>query len=293
MKIFYCHYSKKSEDKLNRFEPSDIYQGVYFKSEIEPVNGHQQLSYADYFPHKVFGDQPIDEFLSEFKEQKTNQQKKLFYFLQRDYCYQEKSNKSLPIITFSNHQNWDQKSPIYAKIVKCKLHTITDYHILNCEKSKLQNLKSIRLDANGLFTKESFSHFFNELDPVIKNKIEYMEDPGMDLNWNHYPLPLARDFLDGFPFHVQIFKPNRSIFDEEWKNNEIPIIFSSYQGSDLGHWHCYNELLDFGNINLTHGIADKSPIFDIENDYYCPNNLQVKKMYDELTKVSWNYLCTI
>jgi hypothetical protein len=262
-------------------------QGIFLKAVIE-----NQACFADYFPHAIFGDISIENFLSTFKEQKFTCQKKCWHFLQQELIF-----KNIRPQAFLNH-GVISDSPL-AKYGTYKIKLTDDILAnVNLLNSLPPNLK-LRLDANGLFTESSYQHFHQSLHPNVISQIEYLEDPSINPDWSWINIPAAEDFILGKPAEYKIFKPNREFWDPADKRKKI---FSSYQGSELGSWHTYQELLKFGNLDFTHGINNHqlyeedlgifSPCSAASQQYEVNLN-KVKEMYSDLSQLSWSELCLI
>lgn len=245
------------------------------------------ITFADYFPHQPLGDRSCDQFLSEFKFQNDEYDKKVFDLLLRDSKFQNLKPKK-----FFNHQLWTGSEPLEAKIIKYKLLHPHDRSFMIC----LERGMRVRLDANALFKRSEYLDFLKEIPEKYHAQIDYMEDPLADKDWSNLKIPSAQDFISGSHFDYYIYKPNCEFRPE----TEAKIIYSSYLGSDLGRWHTYCELSEDADLSLTHGIIangffqeEKSFLtgtyaggFDIEHSV-------VKRLYQDVSGAGWKSLCSI
>ena len=93
-----------------------------------------------------------------------------------------------------------------------------------------------------------------------------------------------------------IYKPNC-----EFKpDTSLPVIYSSYLGSDLGKWHAYCELISHGDLSLHHGIFTEGfyeeEMSFLEGSYqsgFKANMSQVYKIYHHNYSLQWKMLCSI
>jgi hypothetical protein len=278
MNVSYSLFTLTPLRRANRMSSLEPKQGVFLK-----IKGRFEDSYAEYFPHQNLGDRSVEQFLAEFKFQKYEYDQKVFQLLRQD---QELRSRHLP--TFFNHELWDGSSQTTSPVIKYKLKDEQDLSFIALAMKGTR----IRLDANGLFTQETMKSFIKELR---NTPIEYMEDPITDGNWDHLPFDLARDFLNGTPFEFYIYKPSC-----EMRPSHDKLIFSSYLGSDLGRFHAYCELRDFGDLSQYHGIVTKgfhNEDLDLFKGSYSSHwqvdPQELKIMYQRLIKRDWGHLCSL
>ncbi len=282
MDIYYSPYQLTPLKKANRLSSLDPKSGVFLKADINGAS-----AYADYFPHTPLGDRSVDVFLSEFKDQKEEYDQKVLHFLHEDQRYQKMSSK-----LFMNHQLWSGYEEISAPVIKYKLMFLQDTLFL----APLLRGVVMRLDGNGLFTKDNFEQFIKHIPPQYWSQIEYIEDPSLEADWNPYPFTKARDFLTGSPFDVSIYKPNCEFLPHPDKTT----IFSAYLGSDLGTWHTYCEMIEKADLSITQGIIgdnfyqEQRKLFEGSYAHGMKPNLDVvKEIYQDLQQREWKILCSM
>lgn len=282
MDIFYSPYTITPLKRLNRSSTMEAKHGVYLQGKL---NGRR--TYADYFPHASFGDRGCDHFLQDFHLQKTEYDKKVLYFLLHEHNYH-----SIPQKTFFNHQLWNGTEDLEAKVIKYKLHKTDDRTFLD----PLMRGHKLRIDANGLFNRESLKVFLNSIPKEYLTAIEYLEDPVIEKDWSSLGVAAARDLILGHPYYAYIHRPSCCFYPE----NETKVIFSSYLGGELGRWHTYCELMEKGDLSEIHGIISKGyfaeDLYFLDGDYksgFTANPTLVKKIYKDLESRDWKYLCTI
>lgn len=283
MKVSVSPYVLTPLKRANRLSSLEQKDGVYLKGEL---NG--KILFADYFPHSSLGDRTVEEFLQSFRFQEHIYDEKVFHFLLKDHLFQDGESK-----LFKNHllsQGGDAR--IDSPVMKYKLHYPEDFGFLPA----LKNGVILRLDANGLFTRNEFEEFLKQVPKDSLKNIEYIEDPLTDLDWNGLDVPVAQDFIQGTPFDFIIYKPNASFLKPTDKN----VIFSSYLGSDLGRWHAASELFTHGDLKLTHGIVtegfyeEELPLFAGSYQHgFEANKLVLKKMYESIYQRKWTHLCSM
>lgn len=259
----------------------DPKEGVLLSSEI-----HGKKVYADYFPHLPLGDESVDQFLSTFRDQKTEYQQKILKLLHADARYQE-----FPSRRFRNHQLWAGTEPIIAPVVKYKMLNQRDatFH------EALRQGVRVRLDGNGMFTKATFHELIDPIRPEWRSLIDYVEDPLSETDWSTFPLKRARDFIQGTPFDIYVYKPNC-----EMKPEFSELIYSAYLGNALGNWHTYCELIEEGNTSIVQGIIG-SGFYEEVRDFYLgdfdrgfyPDLAIIKDLYTQLAGLEWKSLCSM
>ena len=259
----------------------DPKEGVFLSTKIDGKN-----VYADYFPHLALGDESVEAFLSGFKDQKTDYQKKILKHLKDDSRFQ-----SFPAKKFRNHQLWSGTEPIVSPVVKYKMLHMHDrvFH------EPLSKGIRVRLDCNAMFTKKTVNELLDHIPPEWRKLIDYVEDPLSDTDWSAFPLKRARDFIEGSPFEIYIYKPS---CEELPQSGEF--IYSAYLGNALGNWHTYCELIENGNLSIYQGIIafgfyEEVPDFYV-GDYesgFSPDLLVIRNMYSDLSKLEWKDLCTM
>lgn len=282
MEIFFSHYRYTPLKRLNRTSSMEPKHGVYLKAHLS-----NRITYADYFPHAAFGDKGVNQFLTEFKFQKNEYERKILHFLNHDQHYQ-----TIPQKHFYNHQLWTGTEDLEASVIKYKLLRPNDDTFIDPLKRGLK----IRLDANGLFNRDGLKHFIALIPPEYLPQIDYMEDPLVDKEWNDLGVRTACDLINGSPHDVHIHRPNCRFYPE----TESKVIFSSYLGGELGRWHTYCELVEKGDFNQIHGIVSRG--YYREEKYFltgsyetgfCPDPMKVKEVYQDLQNLEWKYLCSV
>ena len=282
MDIFFSPYSLTPLKRANRMSSMDIKEGVYLKATHQ--GGHV---FADYFPHLPLGDRSVDQFLTNFKNQSEEYDRKVLHLLLKDSEYQKKESE-----VFKNHQLWTGSEPIEAEVLKYKLQSPLDAVFLEALKRKLK----VRLDGNGMFNRQSFLTFLNTIPLEYHKHIEYIEDPLYENDWANLPIQTAEDYIASNGSDYYIYKPNCEFFPV----NKKQVIFSAYLGSDLGNWHTYCELMDMGEMSLTHGIVARG-FYKEERGLFRghyqegmrPDLSVVKNIYQEMHLRKWKHLCTI
>lgn len=259
----------------------DPKEGVFLTATI---NGKEV--YADYFPHIPLGDEGVEMFLAGFKDQKTEYQKKIMKLLNEDGRYQEFPSKK-----FRNHQLWSGSEQIISPVVKYKMLHMHDkvFH------EALRMGVRVRLDANAMFTKSNMNELLDSISPEWRKLIDYVEDPLAGNDWSEFPLKKARDFIEGTPFDLYIYKPNC-----EMRPDFSEVIYSAYLGSALGNWHTYCELIENGNTAIYQGIIGLG-FYEEVSDFYLgnyetgfyPDLKIIKNLYSELAKREWKDLCSM
>ncbi len=282
MKVYYSLYTLTPLRKANRLSSMRPINGVYLKG----VLGNRIL-FADYFPHISLGDDTCDQFLDEFKFQDFDYARKVFDLLLRDRDLQKMAPQS-----FLNHQLWNPSEGADSPVIKYKLEDQLDRHFL----SALKNGQRLRLDANALFSRNEYEAFVKTIPTKYLPQIDYIEDPMHDPDWPSMGIPVARDFIPAPRFDYYIYKPNC-----EFKpSTEVKIIYSSYLGSDLGRWHAYCELIENGDLSLTHGIytegfyqeEEKFMVGSYRNGFTADKKI-VNSVYDTIYNAKWKSLCSM
>lgn len=245
------------------------------------------MLFADYFPHLPLGDRGVDQFLSEFKFQDIEYDRKVFDFLLRDHGFQSITPKK-----FFNHQLWSGPQDITANVVKYKIMHLEDRNFM----TPLEKGVRVRLDGNALFERKDYFQFLKSIPEKYIPLINYIEDPLLSKDWSDLVIPTARDFIEGTPFDYQIYKPNREF---KPKNDSI-CIYSSYLGGDLGRWHAHCELMENGNLAYIHGIIsegyyqEETPFHSGSyHDGFIADMASVKKIYQKINGQNWKHLCSI
>lgn len=281
MKVYYSPYRLTPLKVSNRLSSLNVQEGVLLKG----VLGNK-VTFCDYFPHVTLGDKSVDEILQIFKFQENRYEKKCFDFLLRDH--ELYWTKSRPI---KNHKLWNVGEDL-APTIKYKVKDISDFGFMHALKNKIPT----RLDANGLFSRNEFLKFVQEIPQDLLGLIEYIEDPLHESDWSGLPLKTAKDFIEASPYEYVVYKPNA-----EFKPlTDLPVIFSTYLGHNLGRWHAYCELLREGDLGRIHGIQtegfyrEEVNLFD--GNYFTgfsANQKIVQKMYKEISGLNWKSLCSM
>jgi hypothetical protein len=282
MKVFYSLYKHTPLKQANRLSSFDPKEGVLIKG----VLGNKTM-FADYFPHQPLGDRSCDQFLSEFKFQDVEYDKKVFQLLLKDHEYQNVIKK-----TFTNHQLWSDGERLESNVIKYKLLRTQDKSFMICLEKGLK----LRLDANAIFSRNEYEAFLKDIPKKYHESIEYIEDPLYEEEWKDLTLPCARDFIEGSPFSHYIYKPNCEFIP----TTDAKIIYSSYLGHDIGRWHTYSELAREGDLTLTHGIVSKGFYQEEHNlfkgsyqDGFTPDEGSLKKLYKDISGRDWKLLCSM
>lgn len=282
MKIYYSPYILNPLKKANRLSSLDPKDGTYIKGVL-----NNTILFADYFPHPPLGDFSVDYFLSRFKFQEEEYHRKVFELLLSDKKFQNQKGK-----IFKNHQLWSGSTEIQSPLVKYKILSHMDRTFLSALQANIR----VRLDGNGLFKKHEFLDFCRSIPNEFHHLIEYIEDPLSENDWSNLPVPSAMDYIEGSEFQFYIYKPNAEFKPQ----TDAQIIYSSYLGADLGRWHAYCELINHGDLSLTHGIH--TPYFYQEQEdffegdfytYFQSNEDKVKKMYKKVSETDWKFLCSM
>lgn len=280
MNVYYSRYKLTPLKSANRLSSQAQKAGVHLK-----IKKRRSANFADYFPHTPLGDMECEEFLDKFKYQDNEYHQKVFHFLLND-----DNLSALPNKRFLNHEIWNGLDEIKSNVIKYKLKDESDLSFLKLLEKKV----SVRLDANGLFFRETLQKFLKQIPDF--SLLEYLEDPMRETDWSNLGLPLARDFIPGSPYNVLIHKPNSRFQPSE----ERPVIFSSYLGSDLGKWHAYCELKEKSNLQYHHGIITsgyyQEECLKFNGNYqqgFLPDEKSLKALYDELDAREWKLLCSI
>jgi hypothetical protein len=157
----------------------------------------------------------------------------------------------------------------------------------------MKNKIIIRLDANGLFSQESWREFFTRIPQDFIHLIDYIEDPIDDGEWKNILLPCAQDFIQGSPSHVNIFKPYREFFPQMEKR----IVFSGNMGHGLSNYQSYLELVHLGDLNDFHGILTNSLYQDspdlFSGNYsegFLPNKSELEAYLKDIASLNWTLL---
>lgn len=281
MNIKFSRYKLTPKKRLNRLSSMDPKEGVFLSTTI---NGRDV--YADYFPHIPLGDESVDGFLSGFRDQKTEYQKKILMLLKNDARYQD-----FPSRKFRNHQLWAGTEAIKSPVIKYKMLHMHDtvFH-----EALRQGIR-VRLDANAMFTKDNVKELLDKIPAEWQKLIDYVEDPLSDTDWSTFPLKRARDFISGTPYDLYIYKPNC-----EMRPDFSELIYSAYLGTALGSWHTYCELIETGNTSIYQGIIGLG-FYEEVTDFYVgdyesgfqPDLKIIKNLYTELGKREWKELCSM
>ena len=276
MDIEFCIDKLIPKQKLNRFHEKATRKVLNLRIDQE--------YYLEYHPWLEFGDQDIYSFKEEVKRKKY-----LPRFL-LDLLELEKNRNNIDHRSFKNHE-FSKVDKFYpGQYVKIKFDNNYSYI-----ENILSNGVKVRIDFNNKFHIDEFKDWFNQLENNKKEFIDYLEDPGLKkldlIELKSLGIKLASDRNEYIPelYQVKICKP----CIEEVSQLNIPIIFSSYMGGDLGRYHTYLTLLQKGDLSLTHGI-DTPGIYENQLSLYKSDGLtreidsfQVNAMYRELERKEW------
>lgn len=256
-------------------------EGVYLSAVIDG-----KRVFADYFPHIPLGDEPVEQFLAGFKEQKTEYQQKILMHLKLDREFRD-----YPAKKFRNHQLWSGSEEIVSPVIKYKMLRPDDDIFHDALKAGVR----VRLDANAMFTPENVHQLLEPLNPEWQKLIDYVEDPFSTNDWSSFPLRRARDFIAGNPYDIYIYKPNC-----EMRPKFSELIYSAYLGSALGSWHTYCEMITEGNLLIVQGIIGLGFYEEVSDFFtgdfasgFLPDLSIVKEMYKDLEKREWKDLCSM
>ena len=276
MHISHSRFELGPKVQLNRFSQKKALAGVYLRSEE---------AYAEYFPHESLGDESVETFLKTFPNPENPFHAKILENLKRPL-------PETPSLSFFNHQLWRPGQLVISPVVKYKLLHELDFDFFEV----LEQNHRVRLDANGLFTVESFERFREKLKEVDLSLIDYIEDPLSSRDWSSIGLVAAQDFVQGEPSSVKIYKPDRSVFP----TTQSPVIFSGNMGTALSSLSAYDELIKHGNLKEFHGILTPGLYQDEDQLFFgnyaegfAPDLQKVKAFYQTLHTRNWTSLCTI
>jgi len=279
MKVFIKKFYLVPKFSLNRLSGTQAREGVFFFAE-----SNTGIRVAEYFPHPEFGDPLVDEFLYQFESSDSTFFAKIKYFLSIDI-------HEISPCAFHNHQLWRPGDKLWSKIIKYKLQHKNDYSFLGI----LNEIHKVRLDANGLFSRKEIKDYLKSIPKDVLNIIDYVEDPTSDQNWSDLNINVAQDFLIGDYFETIIHKPARQFFPHCNKQ----IIFSANMGHGIGQYHDCRELINFGNLNFTHGLVTPSLYdsvpelykMDLETFMFQFDYKRFESFINEQLKSDWKFLC--
>lgn len=260
MGIEYSNFTLFPVKELNKFSSGEPRQGLLFRS-----NGQ----YTSYCPWAQFGDLPCDDFLA---QKKTT-------LLTRGFELDVKKD-------VLEHKSFLNTGDEVLKL-KCGKDLEQNIQVIN-EYSK--TTKKLRLDFNNLSSYEEIKSLWESLNN--QKQIEYIEDPyPYDDSWvalQHLGIKIACD-RNPPKTQINIYKPAVDPKSEENKIN----IFSSYMGHDLERYHCYLALMDYGKLDLCHGIdtpnlfRDQRELFIKKDNKFEVNLAEVEKMYQSFDLMDW------
>lgn len=258
MKLYFHKYYLTPIERLNAKDDGARKVGLYLK-----IEANKKTYLADYFPHIALGDTPLNELkLSDA-------------YLQNCIELATQVDQKINYRSFKNHLlNKFAK----GKVTKLKLKNPSDFDLVS---KGIEQASLIRLDANGSFQIEELNNLLKEID---YKKIEYIEDPSTESNWDDLIIPSASDFIQNPHAEFIIIKPNRKmLFDKG--------IISSYMGSDWGRVLCANFLHLYGNFELVHGINTPGIYNEQNNDLFNEENLldqqNVELLRESILDADW------
>lgn len=266
MKISYAKYNLHLLEKINAKTDMSVKEGMYLRIEKDG-----ETYFSDYFPHIPLGDCSVDDVLKDPYENAYFQNcLKLGLLIHEANAYK----------SFKNHH---LNTLDGGEVCKLKLKTKSD---LEAIPKYLDKYNRLRLDANGSFSINELNDFFKTIDT---SKIEYIEDPSEELNWNDLCIPTACDFIKNKFASFFIIKPNRSI--QPQRENQI---ISSYMGSDLGRIMAYKYLMLMGDLELYHGIITPGLYKEQRDDLFLKDNslneVVEEEIYQVLNELDWEDL---
>ena len=261
--------------RLNKF--SNVMRSVlYFRID--------QKYYLEYHPWKEFGDLSINEMMDRIKRSQ-----KLPPFLEF-LLKLEKNKKSISHLKFLNHLLIKPEDEIDLRTC-VKLKVLSPLSLMN---SKLAKLSKLRIDFNNYEDIDELLLWLKTMPPKLKEKIDFLEDPtdineiNIEIKELGFKLAADRNIFNTDIYDFDIYKPN--IDGEKFRQSSI---FSSYMGGDLGRYHAYLALMEYGDLNLYHGIStpgiynDQLDLFVSDGFYLSIDMSQVNMMYDRLRNKSW------
>jgi hypothetical protein len=279
LNIYFHKFNLLPQREINSKSTLKSREGVFLKSVISDVS-----NFWEYFPHPELGDQSVDSFLTDFSSAKSDAQKKAHLRLTKPLQMKTDS-------LFLNHELYHKDSDPKSPVIKYKLFGRNDFGFIPL----LQKGHTVRLDANGIFNKESWIQFKSYIPEEAFNNIEYIEDPFFDKDWSHVGLETASDFVDGSPCSIKIYKPYRELFPIKAKK----IIFSSPMGHLLGTYLTFLEMINFGNLDIHHGLMTPGIYKEVPNIFtgnfkhgFRLNQEVVDSFFENLSHKEWLFLCT-
>lgn len=234
MNIFFHKFFLTPLRAPNARETVSDREGVFLMGDKNGI-----FSFWEYFPHPELGDETVDKFLESFKTAISPAQKKAHLRLTWPL-----KNDSYP--TFKNHELFREGLKPQASILKYKLSNKSDLGFIPL----IQAGHSIRLDANGIFSTKDWPIFEKKIPSEYLSLIEYIEDPLNVADWRIVKLPKAQDFISGHPYQVKVYKPYRELFPAQ----ATQVVFSAPMGHLLGNYLTYQELVEYGDLQLSHGL---------------------------------------
>lgn len=225
------------------------------------------IGYGDIFPWPEFGDPCVKEIPKRLKEGVLSPllEKSLFLAAKDGVARREKVSL-LQGEVLENHFLVEDLSQVTKEIlVKAQESGFNRFKVKVCrngdELQKLykiaQDLSSdsyLRLDCNT----QGKASFFKNL-AVIKNKIEFIEDPYERADQWKLDFPLAYDqpgFLRGdVNVKWQVFKPAKQFLQEAHAEN---IVCTSYMDHPVGIAHGFSEALSLGEQKTDYGFLSQN-----------------------------------
>jgi L-alanine-DL-glutamate epimerase-like enolase superfamily enzyme len=239
----FSHFTLKPKGALNSaVQKNSTRHGVIIK-----YDG----GYSSVFPWTEFGDEPLEEQINSIRNLriKTNLVSAALHFAEIDAEARKQQvslfnsltiPKSHRLVTDVDSFIKNQNESFIHECIKIKLTCDPEKDFKNVTACA-EYSKKIRLDANTLYTLDTFLIFWLSLSDAVKSKIEFIEDPipYNEKDWallaESHTIPLAYDFYSsdfiGEHYNVRIIKPMvqsyESIAEEEVKRGRKIVVTSS------------------------------------------------------------------
>jgi O-succinylbenzoate synthase len=200
-----------------------IRQGALLK--VEWVNG--QFGFSDLHPWPEYGDEPLDQHLGQIASVKFTKLVETslgFNYIDREYRWMKRS-AFLGLILPRAHR-------LVANIKDLDAHLLNDLHAQGFSHVKVKMGAKLeeetgdllqlvcsspilwRLDMKGRMGPDDFTRWWNGLDPAVRERIDFVEDPvcaGSNLKTKG---PWAMDWVDLPGALIRVVKPARDGTEE-------------------------------------------------------------------------------